>query len=79
MTAQVAQAEKCCRTPALLAPTVDVLSQELNFDISHISGQSLAGAGGGGFMYLLTKEENAFDIVSNLLKELQVRSLDKLF
>ena len=35
----------------------------------HVYGQSLAGAGGGGFMYVITREENAFETLSNELKK----------
>ena len=37
-------------------------------------GMCLAGAGGGGFMYLLTKEPNSTDLVKRALQVVQVAS-----
>lgn len=33
----------------------------------HVYGTTLAGAGGGGFMYVLTKEANAMETVKSVL------------
>jgi len=38
----------------------------------HALGMSLAGAGGGGFMYLLTKNRHCVDLVRNILAGVQV-------
>ncbi|XP_022083958.1 L-fucose kinase-like [Acanthaster planci] len=38
---------------------------------AHVYGQCLAGAGGGGFMYVLTKEPNAIDKVTEILSSLE--------
>ncbi|XP_069822471.1 L-fucose kinase isoform X2 [Dendropsophus ebraccatus] len=37
----------------------------------HVYGQSLAGAGGGGYLYILTKEPNQRDILQSLLERTQ--------
>ncbi|XP_070574634.1 L-fucose kinase-like [Ptychodera flava] len=37
----------------------------------HVYGQSLAGAGGGGFMYVITKQPNAVDTVREVLSGLE--------
>ncbi len=39
----------------------------------YIHGVSLAGAGGGGFMYVLTKEPNSLDTVQQVLKDVEVK------
>lgn len=38
----------------------------------HTLGMSMAGAGGGGFLYLLTKEPNAINLVQDILSKVQV-------
>jgi len=38
----------------------------------HVLGMSLAGAGGGGFMYLLTKKPGSVELVRNVLTGVQV-------
>jgi len=38
----------------------------------HVLGMSLAGAGGGGFMYLLTKKPHSVDLVRNILTAVKV-------
>jgi len=38
----------------------------------HVLGMSLAGAGGGGFMYLLTKNPHSVDLIRNILTEVKV-------
>ena len=38
----------------------------------YISGVSLAGAGGGGFMCMITKEENAVSIIRDEIEKLKV-------
>jgi len=38
----------------------------------HVLGSSLAGAGGGGFMYLLTTNPNSIDLVRNVLSQVKV-------
>ena len=40
----------------------------------HVCGQALAGAGGGGFMYLLTKEPNAIENIKTVLAQVEVGS-----
>ena len=40
----------------------------------HVYGQALAGAGGGGFMYLLTKEPNALENIKAALAQVEVGS-----
>lgn len=37
----------------------------------HVYGQSLAGAGGGGFLYILTKEPNQRDVLQTILERTQ--------
>lgn len=37
----------------------------------HVYGQSLAGAGGGGFLYILTKEPNQRDVLQTVLERTQ--------
>ncbi|XP_066439899.1 L-fucose kinase [Eleutherodactylus coqui] len=37
----------------------------------YVHGQSLAGAGGGGFLYILTKEPNQRDVLQRLLERTQ--------
>ncbi|XP_075045508.1 LOW QUALITY PROTEIN: L-fucose kinase [Mixophyes fleayi] len=37
----------------------------------HVYGQSLAGAGGGGFLYILTKEPEQRDVIQTLLENTQ--------
>jgi len=39
---------------------------------SHALGMSLAGAGGGGFMYLLTRHPDSVNLVRNILTGIQV-------
>jgi len=38
----------------------------------HVLGMSLAGAGGGGFMYLLTRDPDSVDLVRNVLTKVKV-------
>ena len=38
----------------------------------HVLGMSLAGAGGGGFMYLLANNPNSVDLVRNILTGVKV-------
>jgi len=40
----------------------------------HVLGMSLAGAGGGGFMYLLTKSPNSINLIRSKLSGVQVYS-----
>jgi len=40
----------------------------------HVLGMSLAGAGGGGFMYLLTRDPHSVDLVRNILTTVQVHT-----
>lgn len=35
----------------------------------HAYGQTLVGAGGGGFMYVVTKEPNASDVLQRLIRD----------
>jgi len=44
----------------------------------HLLGTSLAGAGGGGFMYLLTREPNMEQTVRDILATIQVEHLSYL-
>ena len=39
----------------------------------YVWGVSLAGAGGGGFMYVFTKEPHATQVVAEVLASVQVR------
>jgi len=38
----------------------------------HVLGMSLAGAGGGGFMYLLTTNPHCIDLIRSILSEVKV-------
>jgi len=38
----------------------------------HVLGMSMAGAGGGGFMYLLTRTPDSVDLVRNILTKVKV-------
>lgn len=38
----------------------------------YVYGQSLAGAGGGGFLYLLTKEPRQKEVLERVLAETEV-------
>lgn len=40
--------------------------------LPHVHGQALAGAGGGGFMYILTKEPGAVERVKQILSTVEV-------
>lgn len=40
--------------------------------LPHVYGQALAGAGGGGFMYILTKESGAVEKVKEILAGVEV-------
>lgn len=47
----------------------------LPFVLSNVyfsTGQCLAGAGGGGFMYLITKEENSIEKIREELHKVKV-------
>ena len=46
------------------------LQQRLRYRL--LSGQAMAGAGGGGFIFVLTKEPNMVDEVKAVIKEMQV-------
>lgn len=38
----------------------------------YMHGQTMAGAGGGGFMYVLTKEANQIDFFKSIISSLKV-------
>jgi len=41
----------------------------------HVLGMSLAGAGGGGFMYLLTRNPHSIDLVRDILTGVKVHTV----
>ena len=41
---------------------------------SSLSGQAMSGAGGGGFIFVLTKEPNMVDEVKAVIKKMKVES-----
>lgn len=49
--------------PSLVKKMMDVIRP-------HAYGQSMAGAGGGGFMYVITKEPNMSEFLESLIKQL---------
>ncbi|KAM3920648.1 L-fucose kinase [Leptodactylus fuscus] len=61
------QQKKC------MAPGCEPLAVRKIMDIlePYVYGQSLAGAGGGGFLYILTKEPNQRDVLQSLLEKTQ--------
>ncbi|XP_044126407.1 L-fucose kinase [Bufo gargarizans] len=61
------QQKKC------MAPGCEPLAVRRIMDLlePHVHGQSLAGAGGGGFLYILTKEPNQRAILQSLLEGTQ--------
>ncbi|XP_075694364.1 LOW QUALITY PROTEIN: L-fucose kinase [Rhinoderma darwinii] len=61
------QQKKC------MAPGCEPLAVQRIMDTlePHVYGQSLAGAGGGGFLYILTKEPNQKDLLRSLLEGTQ--------
>ena len=50
-----------------------VVSQMMTLLKEHTLGCVMAGAGGGGFVYLLMKQPNMADLVHQLIGSLQVR------
>lgn len=57
-----------------MAPGCEPLAVRRLMDIlaPHVHGQSLAGAGGGGFLYLLTKEPRQKEALESLLATTEV-------
>jgi fucokinase len=45
----------------------------------HAFGQALAGAGGGGFMYVISKEPNASEMLERIIRENIPDATDILF
>ena len=44
-------------------------------NVGLFSGQAMAGAGGGGFIFVLTKEPNMVDEVKAVIKSMKVEVL----
>lgn len=57
-----------------MAPGCEPLAvrRMMNILAPHVYGQSLAGAGGGGFLYLLTKEPRQKESLEALLAKTEV-------
>lgn len=58
----------------LMAPGCEPLAVRRMMDVlaPHVHGQSLAGAGGGGFLYLLTKEPRQKEALEAILAKTEV-------
>lgn len=58
----------------LMAPGCEPLAVRRMMDVlaPHVHGQSLAGAGGGGFLYLLTKEPRQKEALEAVLAKTEV-------
>lgn len=59
----------------LMAPGCEPLAVQRMMDVlaPYVYGQSLAGAGGGGFLYLLTKEPRQKEALEAVLAKAEVR------
>lgn len=57
-----------------MAPGSEPLAVRRMMDVlaPHVYGQSLAGAGGGGFLYLLTKEPKQKEVLEAVLDKTEV-------
>lgn len=57
-----------------MAPGCEPLAVRRMMDVlaPHVHGQSLAGAGGGGFLYLLTKEPRQKEALEAVLAKTEV-------
>ena len=57
-----------------MAPGCEPLAVRRMMDVlaPHVHGQSLAGAGGGGFLYLLTKEPQQKEALEAVLAKTEV-------
>lgn len=57
-----------------MAPGCEPLAVQRMMDVlaPHVYGQSLAGAGGGGFLYLLTKEPRQKETLEAVLAKTEV-------
>ena len=62
------------RQKKVMAPGSEprIVSQMMSALSPHVLGQALAGAGGGGFMYVLTKEPNFADGVREIISKIEV-------
>ncbi|XP_056381408.1 L-fucose kinase isoform X2 [Hyla sarda] len=60
--------QKKCMAPGCEPLAVRRIMDKLE---PHVYGQSLAGAGGGGYLYILTKEPNQKDFLQSLLETTQ--------
>ncbi|XP_036087266.1 L-fucose kinase isoform X6 [Rousettus aegyptiacus] len=62
----------------LMAPGCEPLAVRRMMDVlaPHVHGQSLAGAGGGGFLYLLTKEPRQKEALEAVLAKTEVPGYD---
>lgn len=58
----------------LMAPGCEPLAVRQMMDVlaPYVHGQSLAGAGGGGFLYLLTKEPRQKEVLEAVLAKTKV-------